>query len=58
MLNRRPTLILILALLFSALAFPVSAQTTQVEGVVRDASGAVIARRNGQPAKRFLSRDD
>ncbi len=43
MLNRRPTLILILALLFSALAFPVSAQTTQVEGVVRDASGAVIA---------------
>lgn len=44
MLNRRPTLILILALLFSALAFPVSAQTTQVEGVVRDASGAVIAR--------------
>ncbi len=44
MLNRRPTLILIiLALLFSALAFPVSAQTTQVEGVVLDASGAAIA---------------
>ena len=43
MLNRRPTLILIPALLFLALAFPVSAQTAQVDGVVRDASGAVIA---------------
>jgi outer membrane receptor protein involved in Fe transport len=43
MLNRRPTFILILALLFTALAFPVSAQTTQVDGVVRDASGAAIA---------------
>ena len=42
MLNRRPTLILILALLFLALAFPVSAQTAQVDGVVRDASGAAI----------------
>ena len=44
MLKRRPTLILILALLFVALAFPVSAQTTQVEGAVRDASGAAIAK--------------
>ncbi|MGA2360473.1 MAG: TonB-dependent receptor [Terriglobales bacterium] len=44
MLHRRPTLILILALFFVALAFSgLSAQTTQVDGVVRDASGAVIA---------------
>jgi len=44
MANRGPTLILILALFFVALAFPgLSAQTTQVDGVVRDASGAVIA---------------
>jgi outer membrane receptor protein involved in Fe transport len=42
MLNRRPTLVL--ALFFVALAFPgLSAQTAQVDGVVRDASGAVIA---------------
>ncbi len=42
MLNRRPTLIR--ALFFVALAFPdLSAQTVQVDGVVRDASGAVIA---------------
>ena len=43
MLKRRPTLILILALL-AALAFPVSAQTTLVEGFVHDASGAAIAK--------------
>jgi outer membrane receptor protein involved in Fe transport len=42
MANRGP--ILILPLFFVALAFPgLSAQTTQVDGVVRDASGAVIA---------------
>ena len=43
MLSRRTTLILIVALFFLTLACSVSAQTTQVEGVVRDASGAVIA---------------
>ena len=43
MANRGP--ILILPLFFVALAFPgLSAQTTQVDGVVRDASGAVIAK--------------
>ena len=42
MLNRRPTLIL--SLFFVALAFPdLSAQTAQVDGIVRDASGAMIA---------------
>ena len=42
MLNRRPTLIW--ALFFVALAFSdLSAQTAQVDGVVHDASGAVVA---------------